>query len=380
MQYNLLVLGPMEHLEGDTVLRESNTKRLGRLIEQISESLAENGVAPFRIVTPDGRAQNVIEQMVLNEVEQADLVVIDLTDSRPNVAYEAAVIHTLGIPHILVSENATQPPFYFRNVQVILGLNLKDAFTPATQSPTQLQLRDKLSRFQRSADARMEMAGNILTRHYGLPLVDLAGPAGLAAGYHINAVRRFIEPGGYSGRECSLTVEQKRISRPADIFRPRSKLIEVQALVVIEPPSLLKRTWGEDWKEVQRALAIRGIEVERGSIDLAGVPAKRGFSGWFDSGGIRKGTTFCIDLPTTVYPLKESPRMSRLAKLRGTFTGPQREIIEEFEGRALERMLASFKQNLLYHVEQVQDRRVDGLHYTELRNLDGVLSKLGVVR
>ena len=195
-------------------------------------------------------------------------------------------------------------------------------------------------------------------------------------GYHINAVRRFIEPGGYSGRECTLTIEQRRLSRPMDIFKPRSKVVEVEALVVVEPPSLLKKTWGEDWKEVQRMLAVRSIEVERGSIDLAGAPARRGFSGWFYSGGIRKGTTFCIDLPTTVYPLKESPRMSRLAKLRGAFSGPQREIIEEFEGRALERMLTSFRHNLLYHVGQVQDRREDGYYYTKLRDLGDVLSRL----
>jgi nucleoside 2-deoxyribosyltransferase len=379
MQYNVLVLGPMERLEGDTVLRESNTKRLGRLLQQISESLAEDGVPPFHIVIPDGQAQTVIEQMVLNEIEQADLVVIDLTGGRPNVAYEAAIIHTLGIPHIFASEDTKLPPFYFSHAQVILGLNLADDFGPAAQSPTQLQLRDKLELFRRSADARMEMAGNILTRHYGLPLVDLAGPAGLAVGYHINAVRRFIEPGGYSGRRCTLTIEQGRISRPASVFKARSKEVEVKALVVVEPPSQLKSSWHEDWEVITAALARHGVVVERGAIETVGEPAKRGFSGWFYSGGIRKGLTFCIDLPTTVYPLTESPRMRRLADRRAAFPGPQGRIIEEFEGRALERLLASFRRNLLHHVERVQDRRKDGFYYTDLAGLDAVLARLGVI-
>ena len=378
MQYNLLVLGPMEHLEGDTVVRQSNTKRLGRLLDQISESLSANGVAPFRVVTPDGHAQTVIEQMVLNEIEQADLLVVDLTGSRPNVAYEAAIIHTLGIPHIFVSADQTPPPFYFSHAQVILGLNIDEGFHPGTQRVTQLQLRDKLRLFQHSADARTEMAGNMLTRHYGLPLVDLAGPAGLAVGYHINAVRRFIEPGGFSGRKCTLTFEQKRISRPADVFKPRSKLVEVRALIVVEPPSLLKSSWHEDWEATKAALVKRGVAIERGAIEAVGEPAKRGFSGWFYSGGIRKGMTFCIDLPTTVYPLAESPRMKRLTERRAAFPGPQAKIIEEFEARALERLLASFRRNLLHHVGQVQERRKDGFYYTTLRDLDGVLSKLGV--
>jgi hypothetical protein len=368
----------MEHREGDRVIRSGGTKRLGEVLGQMSASLADGGVPPFKVVTPDARSESVIEEMVLNEVEQADLVVIDLTDSRPNVAYEAAIIHTLGIPHILVSTTDSQPPFYFRNVQVILGLNLTDDFSADTRSASQLELFDKLRRFQESADERMKMAGNILTRHYGLPLVDLAGPAGLAVGYHINAVSRFIGPGGYSGRECNLTIEQKRVSRPMEMFKPRSKPVEVQALVVIEPPSLLRKSWGDDWKVVHDAFAGYGVEIERGSIELVGATTARGFSGWFYSGGIRRGKTFCVDLPTTVYPLKESPRMGRLAKLRSRFSGPQSMVIEEFEGRALERMLTSFKQNLFYHVQQVPNRRDDGFHYTDLNGLGGVLSKLGV--
>jgi len=108
MQYNLLVLGPMEVVKGDAVIRRSNVKRLGEILGQMSESLAENGVPPFRIVTPEGQAQTVIEEMVLNEIEQADLLVIDLSGGRPNVAYEAAIIHTLGIPHIFVSADRAE--------------------------------------------------------------------------------------------------------------------------------------------------------------------------------------------------------------------------------------------------------------------------------
>ena len=46
MTYNLLVLGPMQHRVGDTVIRQSNTKRIGEVLEQMSQALAVGGMPP----------------------------------------------------------------------------------------------------------------------------------------------------------------------------------------------------------------------------------------------------------------------------------------------------------------------------------------------
>ncbi|MBT3070013.1 hypothetical protein KKP04_03905 [Rhodomicrobium sp. Az07] len=332
----------------------------------MSRSLQSAGAA-FRVITPDAPSQNVIVQMVLDYVEQADLVVIDLTGGRPNVAYEAAIIHALGIPHIFVSQDE-KVPFYFSGTQVITRFNLDDDFVEGSKSATQRDLYDRLAFFLSSADARGDMSANILTSHFeGLPLVDISGPSGLALGYFINAVMRFIAPGGFSGSTCTLTIEQKK--RIARLFKTRSKAVELKTLVVVEPPSLLKKDWHSDWQQIQAVLKAEGISVERGAIETEGARGKRGWSGWFYSGGIRKGVTFCIDLPTTVYPLVDSPRMTRLKKRQFALEGKQAEILKAVQHRSLEHMLAAFRRNLKYHVETVKDRKLDGMVYSTLDTL-----------
>ena len=366
MEYNLLVLGPMEQREGDTIIDRSSTRRLGDIIEQMSRSLDAAG-ASFRVVTPDAPNQNVIVQMVLDYVEQADLAVIDLTGGRPNVSYEAAIIHALGIPHIFVSRDKTVP-FYFSGAQVVTGFNLDDDFTDETKSATQRALYDKLAYFLSSADARIDMSANILTTHFdGLPLVDISGPSGLALGYFINAVMRFIAPGGFSGSECILTIEQKK--RIVRLFKTRSKPVQMKTLVVVEPPSLLQKDWQSDWQQIQSVLRAEGITVQRGAIETQDARGRRGWSGWFCSGGIRKGVTFCIDLPTTVYPLVDSPRMMRLKKRQIALEGQQAEILRAVQHRALERMLKAFRRNLKYHIENLRDRKLDGVVYSTLDTL-----------
>ena len=49
MAYNLLVLGPMQHRAGDTVIRQSNTARIRKLLDQMSRALTAGGLKPFRV-------------------------------------------------------------------------------------------------------------------------------------------------------------------------------------------------------------------------------------------------------------------------------------------------------------------------------------------
>ena len=114
MAYNLLVLGPMQHRVGDSVIRESNTRRVGEILEQMSAALASGAEKPFRVITPESPNEQAIIELVLNEIEQADLVVLDLTGNRPSVAYEAGIIHALGIPHIFVTEDEETSFLLFR--------------------------------------------------------------------------------------------------------------------------------------------------------------------------------------------------------------------------------------------------------------------------
>ncbi|MGO8778862.1 MAG: nucleoside 2-deoxyribosyltransferase [Rhodomicrobium sp.] len=381
MTYNLLVLGPMQHRVGDTVIRQSNTKRIGEILDQMSQALAVSGVKPFRAVTPEDPNESAIIELVMSEIEQADLVVLDLTGNRPSVAYEAGIIHALGIPYIFVTEDE-ETSFYFSSVRVVRGLQIQADFDAQNPGPSQGELFGRLKTFLSGADARTAMAGNILTSHFeGLPIIDLAGPAGMAASYYTNAVKRFIRPGGFAGRRCELLFKEDRPARfgSKTVTSTRSVSATVNALIAVEPPSQLAKSFFEDDVTLKAALKELGVELERATIAAAGTLDKRDYGGWFDKRGIARGSTVCIEIPTIVYPLTESPRILRLRKRRSKFEGEQRQIMQEVEERALEKMLASFKRNLFYHIDMESEANKAGFYYVPLRDLPAALRKAGVL-
>ncbi len=380
MAYNLLVLGPMQHRVGDTVLRASNTKRIGELLDQMSGALSEGGAKPFRVSTPESPNETAIIELVMSEIEQADLVVLDLTGNRPSVAYEAGIIHALGIPHIFVTEDE-ETSFYFSSVRVVRGLQIENDFNAARPAPSQGELFGRLQSFLSSADAQNAMAGNILTTHFeGLPLIDLAGPAGMAASYYTNAVKRFIRPNGFAGRRCRLLFKEERTGwLGRSVSSSKSVEAVVSALIAVEPPGKLGSNFFEDDRTLKAELKKMGVELERAAIAGDDPLDKRDFGGWFDSKGLARGKTVCIEIPTIVYPLVESPRIMRLRKRRNRFEGPQRQIMQEVEQRALEKMLGSFKRNLFYHADMEGEANKLGFYYIPLRDLPQTLRSAGVI-
>jgi hypothetical protein len=317
----------------------------------------------------------------MSEIEQADLVVLDLTGSRPSVAYEAGIIHALGIPHIFVTEDE-ETSFYFSSVRVVRGLQIQADFNPADPGPSQGELFGRLKTFLSGADARTSMAGNILTAHFdGLPIVDLAGPAGMAASYYTNAVKRFIRPDGFAGRHCKVMFKEERpaLFGGKTVTSTRAVSATVKALIAVEPPTQLSQSFFEDDRTLKAALKELGIELERATIAGDQTLDKRDYGGWFDAKGIARGSTVCIEIPTIVYPLTESPRILRLRKRRSRFDGEQRQIMQEVEERALEKMLASFKRNLFYHVDMEKEANKNGFYYVPLRDLPGALRQTGVL-
>jgi nucleoside 2-deoxyribosyltransferase len=370
----------MQHRIGDTVIRASNTKRIAEILDQMSDALATAGGRPFRVTSPESPNETAIIELVLSEIEQADLVVLDLTGSRPSVAYEAGIIHALGIPHIFVTEDE-ETSFYFSSVRVVRGLQIQADFDRANPGPSQGELFERLKTFLSSADARTAMAGNILTSHFdGLPIIDLAGPAGLAASYYTNAVKRFIRPNGFAGRPCRLLFKEERLGWFGKTgTSTRSIPATVKSLIAVEPPAQLSRNFFEDDRTLKAALKEMGVELERGAIAGDDPLDKRDYGGWFDKKGIGRGSAVCIELPTIVYPLTESPRILRLRKRRNRFEGQQRQIMQEVEERALEKMLASFRRNLFYHIDMEGEANKEGFYYVPLRDLPETLKKAGVL-
>lgn len=63
---------------------------------------------------------NVIMEDVSSSIEQADLLVADLTGRNPNVFYEVGIGHALGKPVLLLAQSLDDIPFDLRHRRVLL--------------------------------------------------------------------------------------------------------------------------------------------------------------------------------------------------------------------------------------------------------------------
>ena len=85
------------------------------------------------------RAGSVL-QMVIGHIEQAIIVIADLTDRNPNVFYETAIAHMKKDPHqvILLAQRSGDVPFDLRTLRYIRYCN---------DSPGRARLKEELGPF-----------------------------------------------------------------------------------------------------------------------------------------------------------------------------------------------------------------------------------------
>jgi hypothetical protein len=67
------------------------------------------------------RADELNGQIVMEDVwvniNQAAFIIADVTGKNPNVMYELGIVHTLGKPCILITQDASSIPFDFRHLR-----------------------------------------------------------------------------------------------------------------------------------------------------------------------------------------------------------------------------------------------------------------------
>ena len=205
----ILVLGPMQPgLDAaGNVVEDPRTAQLTRLVSAIAEDLVttEPALGPVVVDQPDSNNFATIIPGILNKVEAADLVILDLSGGSQNVMYELGLIHALGLPYILTTRDSG-PPFYMLNIFCIGNFERLEPLNPQYNPHSMLRLRIRvfLRSLRDSSGASGDpdsFAANPITDYFqGLPVVDISAPAGLAAGYWRNAVRRFVHVGGYFDR------------------------------------------------------------------------------------------------------------------------------------------------------------------------------------
>jgi hypothetical protein len=319
----ILVLGPMQPaLDGaGNVVEDPRTAQLTRLVSAIAEDLVTTAPAlgPIVVDQPDTNAFASIIPGILTKVEAADLVILDLSGGSQNVMYELGLVHALGLPYILTTKDSG-PPFYMLGIFCIGNFERLGPLDPQYNPHSLLLVR--IREFLRSLRDSSGKSGdpdsyatNPMTDYFqGLPVVDISAPAGLAAGYWRNAVRRFVRVGGYFDRPDQ---EVTFAGLPPDKTEVEKKLL-IGHFVAVQPISFLDETPEADNRRLQRILADNGYRTTKGTIgqveELDMRPFGVEFLGRIQPDGsldiVEPGIV--IDIPSTLYALQYSPRVLRI--------------------------------------------------------------------
>ncbi len=320
-QLDVLILGPMG---AGVPTEDQNCVRLKAAVEQLlagadfTERLRTCGYQSFHVTAPEHLQGNRIANEVFRELDKADLVVLDLssrpgtTAPSPNVMYELALVHALGLPFMLISSTRDAAPFYVAHDRVRQADYQDTAATAA-------ELHGPFAAYL-DLKNRQNFADNAISGYYdGAAVIDISAAAGLAAGYYDNFVHRVLREGnGYLARSGG---QYKRLITvlPADL--------DTTAQQQIEDVETLVKSLG---------LQLESTELKLADSDIRGL-------------AIKHVGPVLIDVPSTVYALRRSPRLLKHLQ------GPRDDFEDGLGGaekKTHQRLLRQFRHTLLDHLRR----------------------------
>ncbi len=350
---DIVVLGAMTAKSG----KNSHCAAIKQALEKIlntetgQQQLTAAGVSSEnkKIHIPQDWHDAEIINGVFARLDIADLVVVDLTpksgingEASPNVFYELGIVHSLGLPYILIARKGMQIPFYFKAIRTIRVPRFAvNTLVSALHNPI-IKFLDQ--------DDRTNFSDNHITQFYqGLPVLDISAAVGLATGYFDNFVSRILRRGGF------ITTYPKQL----------------KALIVIRPENIFNQ-YDEDKESLRNTLEQAELTLKEGAKFDKPVIDDRG-PAWVDV--VNK---VIIDLPRTVYSLKNSPRLLAMQdRMRRDMAG-QSNAEDEFRLQQTSKyLLDRIEQVLRYHVGRHPDEyRISGLHFSSIRDLPSLISKI----
>ena len=210
MDWRIFFIGPMP---------SDGNERFNRMVEAVVAELRENGYQPpepgeFRLTEgklisslaltrPEGQDRitllrphdlfgpGSVAANVFDAIDDADLVIADLSDARPAVVYELAFAHALGIYTILLGPESDTDAnsdlmFYLKPYRHIpVEFSKRDIRSDEFKHSFRTWLEGRNKRF----DSR-----NPFTDFYDAPIPDISAASGLANGYFENFLRRVLAP------------------------------------------------------------------------------------------------------------------------------------------------------------------------------------------
>lgn len=320
MEWRIFFIGPMQestHMDAEPASGAgpvASTDHFSQMVAAVVDELRDNGYSsetvsehqltgglavPSLVLTRQSDRDQVtliqphdlfgpqsIHNNVFDAIDDADLVIADLTDMRPAVIYELALAHALGIWTLLLSsESDAQLMFYlksYRHAVVTFGDSDIRSQEFSTAFRTWLAQRNK--RFD---------SGNPFTDFYGAPIPDVSAASGLANGYSENFLSRVLADG-------AQVVDRRKASE--------ERRAPVSGVLVVRPAHLrdLSDIIESTGATLERAFGDRFRRGERGKVYVQ-------TNGHGDRTCEFMVDDWLVDVPRTVLSLERSPRLKRTA-------------------------------------------------------------------
>ena len=94
------------------------------VLDALKEAALRCGIHAERIDEPESNER--ITDRILDSIKRAEHVIVDLTNSRPNVFFEAGYAHALGKIPIYVARQGTKLEFDLKDYPILFFRNLKE--------------------------------------------------------------------------------------------------------------------------------------------------------------------------------------------------------------------------------------------------------------
>jgi hypothetical protein len=295
----IFIIGPMS--DGGRPIE--NTRNIKTALEGI---VRDHDIRDIQFDIPQELYGQNIPRAVFSAIDLSDLVIADISSRSPNVMYELAFAHALGINTMLIDiDDISSPDLPHTTKKKIFYLHHDRTIRPSSVS--QEDIRSALEPLIRNwLSGEGELPTNPLTEFYDVPLVDISAVAGIVLGYAEN----FIAP--------LMTAVHEKI---AQTHGDKSDI--PSAVVVVVPESLTNLN---DTEEAVR----KALEASFGGT---GSPYQRFIAS--TSMGPRTVPFYVagafVDVPRTLLPLRRSPRVRRLHKVdNAAWETMERKLIDAF--------------------------------------------------
>lgn len=316
----------------------------------------------IEITAPDDSDRSQIVAAVLSQIERSDLILVDVSRESPSVMYELAAVNALGTPYILVTSKDTLP-FYLMQSRAILSFKFSDTFDSDEASHRLLQSRILAN--YRSPDG-VGFGESILSQYFdGIPIVNISGPASLAAGYHMNTLVRF------GAQASGFLVKPVKVARDGEDVASVSERRLTKLIVIM--PDLTKHSNLNDARlDLESDLKRVGLSTFSASIlekDSHGLWNNYGFGAMM----LEQAPSVVLDIPRTIFPLSQVPRVQVARRQEPIMSGAAG------RRRLLRRLIREFETVLHWNIKADSERSDGGwkkIHFVEHGKAAELLERL----